>query len=149
MRLIMIFVLAAMACSAQQPKEPVTFSSSTQLVVETVVVTDKSGNPVVGLTPTDFVVSENGVPQTIRVFEFQDLPKAPASAVTVPADTSQVHIFDKLGNTHISPEATGSVKYKDRRLLALYFDMTAMQEGEQMRALNAAKQFIQTQMQSA
>jgi VWFA-related protein len=148
MRFIMIFVLAAIATSAQQPKEPVTFSSSTQLVVETVVVADKRGNPVVGLAPADFVVSENGVPQTIRVFEFQDLSKAPASAVTVPADTSQVHIFDKLGKTHISPEAAGSVKYKDRRLLALYFDMTAMQEGEQMRALNAAKQFIQTQMQS-
>ena len=68
MRFIMIFVLAAIATSAQQPKEPVTFSSSTQLVVETVVVADKRGNPVVGLAPADFVVSENGVPQTIRVF---------------------------------------------------------------------------------
>ena len=128
---------------------PVTFSSSTQLVVETVVVTDKSGNAVKGLTPKDFVVTENGVPQTIKVFEYQDLPKTPATVPTVPAEPEQIHIFDKLGKTHISPEVTGSVKYKDRRLLALYFDMTAMQEGEQMRALNAAKQFIHTQMQAS
>jgi VWFA-related protein len=41
------------------------------------------------------------------------------------------------------------VRYKDRRLLALYFDMTAMGPAEQMRALGAAKKFVQTQMSSA
>jgi VWFA-related protein len=126
---------------------PATFTSSTQLVVETVVVTDKNGAPIDDLTAKDFSITENGAPQTIRVFEHQNLPKTPATVPTVTSDTSSVHLFDKLGKTHISPEASGSVKYKDRRLLALYFDMTAMQEGEQMRALQAARQFIRTQMQ--
>jgi VWFA-related protein len=157
MRFVAAFLLIAFAAIAQQVGQnttpgangPATFSSSTQLVVETVVVTDKSGNPVTGLTPKDFVVTENGVPQTIKVFEYQDLPKTPATVPTVRSEPEQIHIFDNLGKTHISPEPTGSVKYKDRRLLALYFDMTAMQEGEQMRALNAAKQFIRTQMQAS
>ncbi len=148
MRFLTVITIFAAVCSAQNPGGTVTFTSATQLVVETVVVTDKSGSPVLGLTANDFVVTENGVPQTIKVFDFQALPKAPASAMTVPADPEHIHIFDKLGKAHISPETAGSVKYKDRRLLALYFDMTAMQEAEQMRALNAAKQFVRTQMQT-
>ncbi|MGB2662835.1 MAG: VWA domain-containing protein, partial [Candidatus Acidiferrum sp.] len=43
----------------------------------------------------------------------------------------------------------GDVRYKDRRLLALYFDMTAMPPADQARALGAAKKFVQTQMTSA
>jgi VWFA-related protein len=148
MRLVTAFLLIALACAAQQPNGPVTFTSSTQLVVETVVVTDKSGKPVLGLKADDFVLTENGVPQTIRVFDFQDLPKSPATTPTVHSEPEQIHIFDKLGNSHIAPETAGNVKYQDRRLLALYFDMTAMQEADQMRALNAAKQFIRTQMQA-
>ena len=52
-------------------------------------------------------------------------------------------IYDRLTHTQISPERAGSTKYKDRRLLALYFDMTAMQPEDQLRALSAAKAFIQ------
>jgi len=145
MRLLIAFLSLCGAATTQNP----TFTSSTQLVVETVVVTDKNGNPVENLTAKDFIVTENGSPQTIRVFEHQSLPKTPATSPTVRSQPENIHIFDKLGKAHISQEASGSVKYKDRRLLALYFDMTAMQEGEQMRALNAAKQFIRTQMQAS
>ena len=139
MLLIPIFLLFAQVA---------TFTSSTQLVVETVVVTDKNGNPVEGLTAKDFIVTENGAPQTIRVFEHQSLPKTPATSPTVRSEPENIHIYDKLGKSHIAPEVSGKIKYQDRRLLALYFDMTAMQEGDQMRALNAAKQFIRTQMQT-
>ncbi len=125
-------------------QDTVTFTSSTQLVVEAVVVTDKNGNPVKGLTANDFTVTENGQPQAIRVFEYQDL------ATVQPAPSPEpIHLYDKLGATHIAPEIPGKTKYKDRRLLALYFDMSAMQEGEQMRALKAASRFITTQMQPA
>ena len=145
MRLLATLLLTALCCEPQQ----VTFSASSQLVVETVVVTNKNGDPVAGLTANDFVVTENGVPQTIRVFDFQSLPTQPATAPTIRSELEQVHIFDKLGKSHISPEAAGSVKYKDRRLLALYFDMTAMQESDQLRSLNAAQQFIRTQMEAS
>jgi VWFA-related protein len=148
MRLVTAFLFVTLAAAAQQPNGPVTFTSNTQLVVETVVVTDKSGKPVLGLKAEDFVLTENGIPQTIRVFDFQDLPKSPATTPTVRSEPEQIHVFDKLGKSHIAPETAGKVKYQDRRLLALYFDMTAMQEADQMRALNAAKQFIRTQMQT-
>ncbi len=157
MRLVTALSLCIATALAQQigqnappgGTQPSTFTSSTQLVVETVVVTDKNGSPAGGLTANDFMVTENGIPQTIRVFEHQDLPKAPNTGATLPSEPEHIHIFDKLGLAHISPEAGGKIRYKDRRLLALYFDMTAMQEGDQMRALNAAKTFIRTQLQAA
>jgi VWFA-related protein len=155
MRLITALLLLTLPGGSQQVGQntspgngPVTFTAGAQLVVETVVVTDKNGNPVGGLTANDFTVTENGVPQPIRVFEHQDLPQSPNSTPAVRSEPEHIHIFDKLGQTHISPEASGKIRYKDRRLLALYFDMTAMGEGEQIRALNAAKTFIRTQIQA-
>lgn len=41
------------------------------------------------------------------------------------------------------------MKYRDRRLLALYFDMSAMPVGDQLRALTAAQKFIRTQLTPA
>jgi hypothetical protein len=55
---------------------PATFSTSSQLVVETVNVKDKSGKPLEGLTAKDFTVTEDGAEQTIRLFEYQKVPEA-------------------------------------------------------------------------
>jgi TonB family protein len=49
------------------------FLSNTMLVIEDVTVTDKSGKAIAGLSASDFVVSEDGRPNTISLFEFQDL----------------------------------------------------------------------------
>jgi VWFA-related protein len=138
-------LLLSALCACAQDKD-VTFTSASQLVVETVAVVDKSGHAVDGLTAKDFTITENGVPQTIRFFEQQKLTNAPPVAPTEPEN---VHIYDKLGRTQISPERPGSTRYKDHRLLALYFDMTAMPQGDQARALNAAVKFIRTQMTPA
>ena len=51
---------------------------STQLVVETVGVKDKKGNPIEGLTAKDFTVTEDGVPQEISFCEHQELPETPS-----------------------------------------------------------------------
>jgi VWFA-related protein len=125
-----------------------TFTSGASLVVETVAVTGKNGIPVENLTASDFTVTENGVPQAIRFFEHQELPEIPAAA-PVQSQSEHIKVFDRLGHTQISPAQPGSSRYKDHRLLALYFDMTAMQPAEQMRALAAAKSFIRTQMQES
>src|ERR1043166_2658022 len=57
------------------------FSSTTQLVVETVTVNDKNGNPVENLTINDFTITEDGTPQAIRFFEFQKLPEIPDAPI--------------------------------------------------------------------
>src|SRR5271163_2444322 len=46
-----------------------TFRAGTHLVVLDVVVTDKKGHPVAGLTKDDFQLLEDGRPQTVKFFE--------------------------------------------------------------------------------
>ena len=75
-------MLAAAAASAPQqvgqnkaPGDTQSFTLTVQskLVVEAVEVKDKQGNFVHGLTAKDFMLTEDGVPQTIRYCEHQDL----------------------------------------------------------------------------
>jgi VWFA-related protein len=121
----------------------VTFTADSQLVIRAVEVTDKKGNPIEGLTAKDFTVTEDGVPQTIRVFEHQKLTE---TAPAPPSAPENVRIYEKLGRTQIAAEKPGDTRYKNRRLLALYFDMTAMQPADQLRALASAQTFLRTRM---
>ena len=149
-------VLAAQQIGAQQigqnrpgnAQDNYTLSVKVQLVVEAVVVKDKQGNPIRGLTASDFTVTEDNAPQTIKFFEHQDLA---ANAKPLPdskrADEN-LKIYKRLARERIAPETTENERYKNRRLLALYFDMSAMRPADQIRALQAAEKFIRTQMTS-
>jgi Ca-activated chloride channel family protein len=63
------FVSAAAAAAAQTP----TFSTAVQAVRVDVLVTEE-GRPVVGLTPADFEVRDNGVPQDVSFVSSEKLP---------------------------------------------------------------------------
>jgi len=133
---------------AGAPADQVIFRTSSQLVIETVGVKGKNGMPVEGLTAKDFIVTEDGVAQTISVFEYQKLPEVPSAPL--PADPiGVVDPMPKLPKTQIAPETPGDIKYRDKRLLALYFDLTAMPIPDQLRALAAAQKFVSTQMTPA
>ena len=152
MRLIAAFLMCALGAVPQQVGQnapitanpQLTIKTTSQLVVETIVVNDKSGNSVEGLTAKDFSVTEDGLPQEISFFEFLRLPEA-AEAVPL-AEPGRPKLLDKLPRTQIAAEAPGKIRYNDRRLLALYFDMTAMPPADQLRAFSAAKKFVRTQM---
>lgn len=152
--IIAIFLLSAVPAVAQkvgqnaryEPNQSTTLKVSTNLVVETVTVKDKKGNAIQGLTAKDFSITEDGAPQTIRFFKYEKLPETPASAQ--PAAPANAQVYYQLNQTQIAPEEPGSTNYKDRRLLALYFDMTAMPPEDQIRALEAAQRFIQTEMRA-
>ncbi len=64
------------------------------------------------------------------------------------AADEDLKIYKRLARTQIAPETVEKERYKNRRLLALYFDMSAMRPADQLRALYAAEQFIRTQMTS-
>jgi VWFA-related protein len=125
-----------------------TLSVKSQLVVETVVVKDKSGKSIQGLTAKDFTLTEDGVPQTIKICEHADLPTS-APVAPPPTGGEDIKIYKRLARTQVAPETPGTTRYKDRRLLALYFDMSAMRPQDQLRALTAAEKFIRTQMTEA
>ena len=125
-----------------------TLSMKVQLVVETVVVKDKQGNPIRGLSAKDFVVTEDGAPQTIKFCEHQDLAdNAKLLNPSKPSD-EDLKIYRRLARSQIAPDTPDRERYRDRRLLVLYFDMAAMRPADQLRALRAAEQFIRTQMTS-
>src|SRR5450432_644021 len=145
-------LLWLMAAGAQQPPPApangtVKFQSSTQLVIETVSVTDKSGKPIEGLTAKDFTITEDGVAQTISFCEFQKMQETAPAAPAAPA--AQDNQVAPAVVTQISPERPGDLRYRDRRLIALYFDMSAMPVPDQLRAQASAVKFIRTQMSPA
>jgi len=153
-RLAIVLFLSAQLTWAQQIGQnspalgdtPATFSTSSQLVVETVNVKDKSGKPLEGLTAKDFMVTEDGVEQTIRLFEYQKVPEALDAE---PAITTMSAPLKKLPEAQITSERPGDIRYQNRRLLVLYFDMTAMPPPDQLRAIAAAEKFVRTEMTPA
>lgn len=123
-----------------------TLTVKSQLVIEAVEVKDKQGNPVRGLTAKDFTLSEDGAPQAIRYCEPQDLA---AIAKPLPPETpatEDVKIYNRLALSQIAPETMDDERYKNHRLIALYFDMTSLPPADEMRALEAAEKFVRTQM---
>src|SRR6516165_578915 len=97
--ILLSWMLAAMAQQTppaqQQPPAAMPssgmakFSIDSQLVIETVTVTDKNGKPIEGLKAEDFKVLENNQPQEIKFFEYQkfednDAATAVANATAPP-----------------------------------------------------------------
>jgi VWFA-related protein len=159
-----VLIASAQPPAPQQQPQPaalpanktVKFEATTQLVVEDLIIKDKTGNPITGLTAADFIVTEDGKPQKIDFCEFQKLeensaplpeksepPKQLEKRVPPPADPEKVK---SATATQIAPEKPGDIKYKDRRLMVLFFDMTSMPISDQIRSQTAAEKFIKTQM---
>ncbi|PYR21309.1 MAG: VWA domain-containing protein, partial [Acidobacteria bacterium] len=132
-------------------KTPPTFRSGTRLIVQTVSVKDKDGHAVEGLTAKDFVVVEDGVPQAISFVEFQRLPdrRAEAPPPSTPPRVASAPQVPSATQGQIVTPPPGDTRYRDRRLLILYFDLTAMPPADQARAYAAAQTFIDTQMQAS
>ena len=85
-----VVALWAATPRAQTPAQssPV-FRTETELVLVNVVVRDKNGAVVRGLTRDDFMVTEDDKPQTITSFDFEELDR---SDTTPPADTTPQQI---------------------------------------------------------
>jgi VWFA-related protein len=146
---IILMLALVSPASAQDPQGPFTLSVNTRLVVQSVSVKDKDGKPIEGLTKDDFILTEDGVLQTISVFEFQKIddglpPRSPYSPAEVRGPAAPAPIQNQ-----IVPGPPGNSRYQDRRLLALYFDMSSMSDADRFRALEAAQSFITKQMTGA
>ncbi|MBM3810139.1 MAG: VWA domain-containing protein [Acidimicrobiia bacterium] len=142
MRTRLTAIAAALALSAQQPEPELKLSVTTNLVIVNVSVQDRDGKPIAGLKATDFQILEDGKPQNIAVFEYQRLETeaAPAPALAASPATPK---------PDISPSSPGQIRYKDRRLMVLYFDFSGMPQPDQIRAQEAALRFIDHQMSAS
>ena len=101
------------------------------------------------LKASDFTVTEDGKTQQIKVFEFQRLEEAPMPAPeAAPASQRRLPRRRKRRPRPIAPAKAGEVKYKDRRLLVLFFDQAGMPVADQIRAQQAALKFLNTRSRS-
>ena len=117
-RLALAAVLVAAAGvppAAQQP----TFPSRVELVTVDVVVFDRQGNPVQGLTRDDFTIREDGRPQAIAAFETVSLAQPSTVAATrptristndAPADAAARWFFVVFDDVNISQFATARAR---------------------------------------
>jgi VWFA-related protein len=145
----LLLVLTGRVFAQQDQPAPFQLRVNTRLVIQTVSVTDKDGKPIEGLTKDDFVLTEDNVPQTISVFEFEKLDDATAPRQPTPAAVVENRgPLQSLPN-RIAPVPPGDSRYQDRRLLALYFDMDGMSDADRFRALESAAGFINKQMTPA
>lgn len=70
------------------PAETAVFPTGLEQVIVDLVVTDKKGVPIQGLTAADMSVTEDGRPQDIVSFEAIELPEQPSTAVPPPPKVS-------------------------------------------------------------
>jgi VWFA-related protein len=139
--------LTAASLLAQSPDTPrrATFSTTTNVVVVDVHVSDASGKPITSLTKDDFLLFEDGKQQTLLTCDLQHL-----ESKVLPSPERQLIERNK---TPVPPkpaaEATPpdkQTKFQDRRLMIMFFDFSSLQPPEQIRAVNAAIKFLGTQM---
>jgi VWFA-related protein len=150
-------LISQVAAYGQQPAIPTVpkgtykFEVNSQLVVVNVAAKDKSGAPLDGLRPADFTITEDGKAQQIKVFEFQRLEEAamgaPEAAVSPVAAPGAAPV--KAAPNAIAPAKAGEVKYKDRRLMVMFFDQAGMPVADQIRAQQAALKFVKSQITSS
>ena len=116
------------------------------LVLTNVVVRDKhTGAVVKGLTAKDFTILENGKPQKIDTFDFQSIDQAtPLNEATVSGKEGQLVLGKGNGTGVVTGDAL-----RNHRLVVLFFDLTSMQPDDLTRSIEAAKNYINRQMQAA
>jgi hypothetical protein len=97
----------AVAGGAARAQPPPVFPTGAQLVTIDVVVVDRDGRPVRGLTREDFQVNDGGAPQAITHFEAVSAA-APDAAPPTLAPRSFVIVYDDLHIAPLGPPSTTS-----------------------------------------
>src|SRR5579862_3471228 len=127
-----------------QSDHPVVLRSSSDLVRIDIEVTDRSGKPVKGLRADQFSITDDGQPQKVSIFSYEDIEaietatESDTAPIVVPVDTP----------ANVSTEAIGN-QVRDRRMLVFFFDLTSMAQDDIQRAHDAAEKFLHQQMTKA
>src|SRR5260370_2925071 len=119
---------------------------TTELVLVNVVAHDKKGNLVRDLKKGDFTLFEDGKKQEISTFDFEnvdEMPTAGAAEATVTGAAEQGTLLRS------GKKAQPSLDTRDRRLILLFFDFSAMEPEQIHRTVTTAKKSIGTKIHSA
>ena len=114
-----------------------TFKAQSELVLVNVSVRDSHGNLVRDLKPEDFTVLEDNKPQKIASFDIENtesVPVVPQQQVALLTNTPK-KVRATVANPNPAPSAEEQA-IKDRRLIILFFDLSAMQPDEIERSVD-------------
>ena len=151
LRLVILAALVlAMGGAGAAQQAQTTFRATTRLVVHAVTVKDGKGQPVPGLGPTDFEVFEDGRPQTVAFVEYQSLDDAAARVpLSAAAASPRVNPVASATRPTISIPPPGDARYRGRRLLVLYFDLSSMSPSDVSRAYSGAIAYVDKRLEPA
>jgi VWFA-related protein len=159
-----VCLIGVLLCSAAAVLRPsaqeqrARFKSGANLVSVDVIVRDKSGNIVKELTAADFEVREDGKPQDISTFTFQQIADKPAAVQTLELLGAAEAKMDAdarraapspAARTEETPEQLTSQALAGRRLIVLLFDISSMQPEDVQRAVDSARKYVKEQMGGA
>ncbi|MCX6625139.1 MAG: VWA domain-containing protein [Acidobacteria bacterium] len=132
----------ALALAAQQADQGPTFRVTSRLIVVNVEVHDKAGKSIDSLRRDDFTLLENGKEQQVSVFEYQSLPVGATSS-------GPEAVAKTAAPAAKAAQPQSPLRYKDRRLIVLFFDLSSMAIEDQFHAQEAAREFITKKMTPA
>src|ERR1700722_2705752 len=142
--LLLTIALLSAPLPSQQQSEP-RLRSESDLVLVNVTVRDKNGNFVQGLKPENFTILEDNKPQKVLSFDVENVDAVP------PQDVAQVKPLAEVpGQPAPAPSAAdAAAQCKDRRLIVLFFDLSAMEPDEIDHAVTSAEHYLDAQMAPA
>jgi VWFA-related protein len=144
-RAVAVLVTLSLLCPALPGQEQTdyVFHAESDLVLVNVTVRDKNGKFVAGLKPSDFTILEDNKPQKIISFDVENVDAMPA------VDVAQAKPLagSATGQPSGPPSATDlASQFKDRRLIVLFFDLSAMEPDEIDHAVTSAEHYLDAQM---
>ena len=146
---LLVLVLLCAASPSQQQSDYV-FHAESELVLVNVTVRDKSGQFVPGMKPEDFTILEDNKEQKVVSFDVENVDAVPA------LDVAQAKPLPEAASGQTSPPAATAdlasefaAQFKDRRLIVLFFDLSAMEPDEIDRSVTSAEHYVDTQMAPA
>lgn len=154
---------AAVASPAAQSQKAPVFRLNTQTISVDVIVRDSSGKVVPGLTRADFEVFEDGKPEQITSFAFEEITDKPRNVETADVLAGAAAKL-KAESTYVPPSAKPatavapmpeaprpmtSEELAGRRLIVLLFDIASMQPDDVQRAIDSATKYVDAKMTPA
>jgi VWFA-related protein len=157
-RLLTIAVLLAVSARLRGQQGSVqsgaTFRSNVDLIRVDVVVRDRNGAVVKGLTQADFQILEDNKPQQVVSFAFEQIATKPQTVETASLLADAVHAAGapRVAATPaatVRPVPSTSEDVAGYRLLTLLFDTSSMQPEEVQNAAESALRWVNDRMGSS
>jgi VWFA-related protein len=144
-RAVAMFVTLSLLCPALPAQEQTdyVFHAESDLVLVNVTVRDKNGKFVEGLKPSNFTILEDNKAQKIVSFDVENVDSMPA------VDVAQAKPLAGAATEQTSAPASPTdlaSQFKDRRLIVLFFDLSAMEPDEIDHAVTSAEHYLDAQM---